>query len=455
MTRYLVTYCVMDGETGTNPFWHAALLLSKQESENAPITVNDAVGYYSQPSSTTNYAVRGLKWLLGLDMDLQNTHGILKKESMRYIDGNGLHGVTFEVSETQFNRLQTLYTQNMASEESAIMELNEQLRANRQPLTGPNRFAAEKARVAASADTSTPIEPRLRPFHIAMTINSNGLDTRESYTCKNHALSLLLKTEIIDNVTHDAMIGGPSKHAFPRFGVDFQPFRLVSDGEPEQTPSNTGKYFFNRTWANRNTLHWASPPYIYGSPLPKPKLAAEQDQLKIVKNILTRTRKVEILLRQKIRELPEGDYCTAELQIQLGRVSALYSQFRVEGEKPSLSELSQKAVEAEKTLNVATLSITPERVDYSFMLRASNSLAVRNGLIALMIAMVIAATFISTPVGAVLATTATLYGAHQAYNFFREDRAFIKMRADYRAYHGKKPEDAHPEVDPAGLRGIT
>ena len=89
------------------------------------------------------------------------------------------------------------------------------------------------------------------------------------------------------------------------------------------------------------------------------------------------------------------------------------------------------------------------------MLRASNSLAVRNGLIALMIAMVIAATFISTPVGAVLATTATLYGAHQAYNFFREDRAFIKMRADYRAYHGKKPEDAHPEVDPAGLRGIT
>ena len=193
---------------------------------------------------------------------------------------------------------------------------------------------------------------------------------------------------------------------------------------------------------------------MYGSPLPKAELAAEQDQLKIVKNILTRTRKVEIMLRQKIRELPEGDSRKDELQIQLDRVTALYTAFRIEGEKPSLSQLATKAVDAEKILNVATLSITPERVDYSFMLRASKSLAVRSGIIALMVALVIAATFISTPVGAVLATAATLYGAHQAYNFFREDRQFTKMRADYRAYHGAKRNDAQPDAEATGLQGI-
>lgn len=218
MTQYFVTYCAMDTETGNSPFWHAALLLSKQESETSPIIVDDAVGYYSQPSSTKNYFVRGLKWLLGLSMDLQNTHGVLLKEQIRYIDGNGLHGVTFEVTVDKFNHLKALY--------------------------------------------------------------------------------------------------------------------------------------------------------------------------------------------------------------------------------------------AEKILNVATLSITPERVDYSFMLRASKSLAVRSGIIALMVALVIAATFISTPVGAVLATAATLYGAHQAYNFFREDRQFTKMRADYRAYHGAKRNDAQPDAEATGLQGI-
>ena len=453
MTQYFVTYCAMDTETGNSPFWHAALLLSKQESETSPIIVDDAVGYYSQPSSTKNYFVRGLKWLLGLSMDLQNTHGVLLKEQIRYIDGNGLHGVTFEVTVDKFNHLKALYAENMATEASAIAELNNHLTSSRRPLTGPNRLAAERARVSLS-DASTQEEPRLRPFHIAMTVNGNGLDTRGSYTCKNYALSLLLKAEIIDIPTHDAITGGPSKHAFPRFGVAFQPFRLISDGEPENTPNSSGAYFYNRTWENQNTVYWASRPYMYGSPLPKAELAAEQDQLKIVKNILTRTRKVEIMLRQKIRELPEGDSRKDELQIQLDRVTALYTAFRIEGEKPSLSQLATKAVDAEKILNVATLSITPERVDYSFMLRASKSLAVRSGIIALMVALVIAATFISTPVGAVLATAATLYGAHQAYNFFREDRQFTKMRADYRAYHGAKRNDAQPDAEATGLQGI-
>jgi hypothetical protein len=174
---------------------------------------------------------------------------------------------------------------------------------------------------------------------------------------------------------------------------------------------------------------------MYGNPLPKAELATVQNEFQIKKNILTRTREVELMLRHKIRELPVGS--RRELETQLGRVTALYETFRVEGEKQTLRELSAKALEAEKTLNIATLSVTPEQVSYSFMLRAMESLAVRNALIALIV-LVIAAAFISTPIGAVAVSAAGLYAGYQAARFFQEDAKFTKMRTDFRTYHAPK-----------------
>ncbi len=45
--KHYVTYCVMNTEAGANPFGHASLIFSRQETETSPIEVLNGVGFYS------------------------------------------------------------------------------------------------------------------------------------------------------------------------------------------------------------------------------------------------------------------------------------------------------------------------------------------------------------------------------------------------------------------------
>ena len=445
---FYVTYAVMDGDAGASPFWHACLILSEQASATAPIRVVDSVGFYSQPSSTTNPLVGGIKHMLGFDVDLQDGHGILKQEKMRDLDGNGLHGKSFAVTQEQFTQLTTLYKENMRLEQQAIEELNVLLLARGEAANGYTRYIEELALAARDGRPS-----RLKPFHITMDLNSNGFDSRASHACKNYALTLLLETNIINETMRDTITGGTASHAFPRFSNLLTPLRLVSTGEPTQCHSKTtGKTFYNREWDTENKLFWATTPQIKTSEPSKPEIQTTQNQCEFIKNMLTRVCEIEIMLREKINELEDittNRHRRWQLKIQLTRVQQLYETFSIANENQRPHYLAAKLLHAETTLNVAIMTLTPNRVNYPFLLRAYDSIAVGNAMLCLL-GLLIAATFLSGPVGIIWMSIAALSTGQQLYGFFKEETQFAKMRADYTAFQGEshntKTEDEYPDL---------
>ncbi|MDI1351980.1 MAG: hypothetical protein PSV35_04305, partial [bacterium] len=125
--KYYLTYCVMDTDAGANPFGHSCLLFSKQNCEQSPIRVIDSYGYYSQPSTTTNPVVVNIKKILGFKVDLQDGHGVLEQEPMRTINGDGLSGISFLVTELQFNNVLHDAKESIRIEKETINELNLEL----------------------------------------------------------------------------------------------------------------------------------------------------------------------------------------------------------------------------------------------------------------------------------------------------------------------------------------
>ncbi len=429
--KYYATYCVLDGEAGSNPLWHASIILSTKDAETSPILVNDAIGLYAQPSSTTNPLIKGLKHIFGVKFDLQDSHGVLKREDMRYLDGNGLHGVTFEATAEQFAQLKSICEQRMALEKEAILELNAELHQHGITANGHTRFIKENALAALQQR-----EPRLHPFHFTVDINSNGFDSSGSYTCKTYALNLLVQSGIISEERRDIIAGNMALHALPRFSQKLRPLRLVSTGEPKAHISSTGKIYYNREWDNRNKLFWATVPHTLDTELNKYEIQATLNQHQLIKNMLTRVRELEMTLLKRLNELDGAHHHKrrhGRLLEQLTRVRSLYEKFSVASENQLPNCLSEKLWHAETTLNVANMSLAPDRMNYPFMLRAYESMAVRYALLSLL-GMLILTTFITNPVGAVLVSTAALSMGHQCYNFFKEETQFARMHADYSAF---------------------
>ena len=427
--KEFVTHCVMTSEAGANPLGHALLILSTQDSETAPIRVINAFGFYSQPSTTTNPLIKGLKQLLGFNINLQDGHGILKQEHMRELDGNGLTGISFEVTNTQFENVRRLCHKKMLLETIAIEEATQYLEAQGKEANADTVYHAELKRAESKQRP-----PRLAPFHIAMSINSHGLDSSASHACKNYALNVLLEANIIDKETLDAIAGGPSAHAFPRFGgLSLAPLRLVSTGDPEPDISRrTQKVHFNRVW-NKNKLYWATSPYAYNSESPQTELASTNDQYLIIADIITRVRAVEMKLLHKIYELenPKNNtgnnkYLLERLKEQQARVQALYEYCKMSPENQRPHCLNH----AEATINAASMLLSPEKINYPFILRAYESIAIRNALLGLL-SLLVATVFISNPVGAIVATTSALFTGHQLYSFFKEESHYAKMHTDY------------------------
>ena len=432
--KYYATYCVMDGEAGANPFWHASLVLSKQDRENAPIIVDDAIGFYSQPSTTTNPLHKVFKHILGFKVDLQDGHGILKKEDMRFLDGNGLHGITFTATEEQFTQLKSLYEQKMVLEKKAIEELNSYLIQQGMAANGHTRHVTEKA-LAASQHR----DPRLTPFHFTMDITKNGLDSSASLTCKTYALNLLLEAGIIDTDKHNEISGGLMLRAFPRFSPSIVPLQFVSTGAPKAHTSSKEKIYYNREWG-RNKLMWATQPLIQDKQLSKTDLVLSLKQHQLIKNMLTRVRTIEVMLLEKINKL-EAPYHYkrrhVHLREQVARVQGLYDKFSLASENQLPSCLTEKLWVAETTLNVASMSLTPERMNYPFILRAYESMAARHAMLSLL-AMLMLIALISNPIGTVLITTAALSLGYQSYRFFKEEKQFARAHADYTAFFQTK-----------------
>ncbi len=449
--KYYATYCLMDdAEGGSNPFWHAFLIVSKQEDTQQPIEVKEAIGFYSQPNTDTNPLVRGIKYMADLQIDLSGGHGELRKEKMRHIDSNGIHGLSFNISAEQFNALLVLFEKRITAEKAAIQDANAYYLKHGIEPNGQNRLLRERE---LAGDTYS--EPRLKPFDITLSINTKGIDSSNSHDCKNYALEFLRETDIITEENYKKILGNSFIHGLPRFnGVSIHPLRLVSTGEPHLYNAPTAKFSkYSRSWEDKNQLFWATSLIFMDSA--KSDILANNIQQKKIKKVLTDARQLETQLLHRIQEItvtPARQQSISNvdnfgqrmviLQRQLARVQSIYEMFNNADENKITSKLKQKLYRAEIIFNVATLSLEPKKVDYSFVFRAYQAISMRHALLGLL-GLILASTFITTPVGAVVATTAALYASNQIYKFFKEDLKFIKMRADYNYFF--KKQDYSPE----------
>lgn len=424
-TNYFVTYCVMDSDARANPLGHSCLLFSQQKHPDSPIEVVNSIGFYSQPSTTTNPVISFIKKIIGLNVDLQDGHGVLKKEAMHEIDGKGLQGISFKVSQKQFIRLNKRYQQLMAEQHKVITELNEELVQQGITPNGFTRYMAEKKKAEAEMRL-----PRLKPFHISMSLSVNGLDSSESYNCKDHALELLTEQGIISAKTKEMFTINKATKAFPIYSqITLEPIRLISTGIPIQKRSKrTGAFFYNHAWGI-NSLCWASPMNLLGAP------SQQQPHAQELQELFDRMRNTEYLLQEALRiKEKDQEYSKeylAQMKIQVKRVQNLAYLFHRSHENQDTQLLTERMQQANKVLDEAVLSLHLEQMNHSFLLRALASTTLHEALLGMLITVVIAATLSATPVGLAFLALSASMTAYQFYGFYQEEKQWNVMQKTF------------------------
>lgn len=430
----------MDTDAGANPFGHASLIFSQQETETSPIKVLNGIGFYSQPSSTTNPFVAGVKKLISLNVDLQDGHGVLENEDMRYLDGDGLHGLSFEINQEQFNALRNNYQQMMKTEREVIEELNAELMSQGIEPNGHTRYVAEKAKAAAEGRI-----PRLKPFHITMKLTMSGFDSSDSYTCKDYALELLSQHKIIPTTVKDQLISNKATTAFPVFSsLYLPPIRLISTGAPGEiiTSKTTGQVFYNHVW-EKNSLYWATPIHT-----PEEQISGEDANYFQLKNLFNRIREKENALRQKISAIenkPEPDQeHLRKFNVQLQRVQNLVFLFNNSYENQIAELFTDRLSIADKVLETATQHLNEDEANYSFLLKAYNGVSLYDSIVGLLaIAITTTISILITPVAFGLVAINSLYAAHQffeRYNKAETNPAVLNDKVEQYLLEGPEPE---------------
>lgn len=445
--KYYVTYCVMDTDAGANPFGHSCLIFSKQENETSPVEVVDSVGFYSQPSTTTNPFLKGLKHVLGFNVDLQDGHGILKQEVMRNLDGEGLHGISFAVTPEQFVKIRHDYQQMMKTEEEVIKELNGELSRQGIEPNGHTRYIAEKAKAAAEGRM-----PRLKPFHFTMKLTMNGLDSSESYTCKDHSLELLTQNQIIPEGIRNQLISNRATTAFPRFSsISLPPIRLISTGEPQPTRSkSTGTVYYNREWGT-NSLFWGTS--IQATQQEALDESKKDNTYFVITEVMSRIHDMESLLRDRISEIEKESEPNKEhlhqLKIQLNRVQNLPFLFKNTNENQIPAFLNEKLLKTEQVIDMAHMSMNPVQLNHSFLLRAYESILFFDSLLGMLaMALSAAALLVTPPLGAGLLVVSTLFTAQKLHGFYKEENKFVQTYKDYMLQVSLDESQLVPSMEP-------
>ncbi|MDI1352754.1 MAG: hypothetical protein PSV35_08340, partial [bacterium] len=280
------------------------------------------------------------------------------------------------------------------------------------------------------------IKPRLKPFHVTMKITLNGFDTTESYTCKDRSLEFLTNHEVMNPQIKEQILCSKATQAFPRFsGLELPPIRLISTGEPEKHVSKKSKVVhYNHVW-NKNNLFWASAIQTLDQPEALDNASQRDGHYRLIKNMLHRIKHVEELLRHKITEIIETnndeEYLT-QLQHELNQVQQLSFLFSNSYENQNPQLLSTKLACADKIMNCATMTLNPERINYTFLLRAYESTAACNALLGVLAMLLSIGVMLVAPVvGIALLTTTTLSTARQLHGFYREEVSFAALKRDY------------------------
>lgn len=449
--KYVVTYCVMTDEAGANPFWHSLILMSEQTDENAPIEVKHAFGFYSTyPSSTTNPVIKFLKDLLGFKIDLQDSHGHLETEKLRYLDGQGLRGISFDVTQEKYQALHDKYQNARRLEQEAIGEYDALLRAEGMPVNGHTRWMKEKQFLSEKRH-----DQRLFPFHIDWGFSWNfedfGFFTNQSYTCKSRALDLLRDVDIIDEHLAANILGTAAAHAFPRYGSEHLPsIQLVSTGEraAEEKIDSSGnrKVHYNRSWES-SQLFWAHAPRMYSVDADSDELQQQDDEYNLVSNMSKEIDKVELLLLKKIasyrRDQNSGQHFQ-QCRTQLQRVMQIKESLKTNNSNQlDSSSLASRLFFAEKTLNTARMTLIHEKMDYNFLDRAIENIALSDALLGL-IAIIAAANLLTGITAIAVTVTAGIYSTYKFYKAVKTELETVEMMSDYREYHAVNSNSVSP-----------
>ncbi len=430
--KYFITYTIMTEEAGANPFWHVSLLLSVQEAENKPVEVKDAFGFYSTfPSSTTNDFIKSLKTMLGFKVDLQDSHGHLEQEKMRFLNGQGLKGLSFEVEQTKYEALIREYNKAKKREEKAIKEYNKILIERGKKPNGHTRWLLEQEMLRNNPKQ----KQRLYPFHIEVGFNLNydqfGFTTEASATCKSRALNLLRKTKIIDDDLYKQLSGDTRTGSCPRCGdVVIPDIQLISTGRPKKE-----KKFFNHVW-KRNHLYWTHHPRVYTPTVPERELTFQNKQYQVINNICKRMNDVELALTQKIaaykKEGKKGIHYQ-QCNIQRERINQIKKQFKANDYNQSWNSLISRVVFAEKLVNTAHMTLNADKVNYSFLQRAIENISLRYAMLGLLL--VIASPLLLTgAVGLAATVAANCFTGLQFYKAIQTEIKDRTMRNHYQEY---------------------
>ncbi|MGQ3888142.1 hypothetical protein ACQUW5_03795 [Legionella sp. CNM-1927-20] len=313
--KYAVTFCVLDRETGSNPFWHSCLLLSQWEEDKGKIEVVEQWGFYGLPTTMPNSLLKKVKISLGLDVDLNGNHGMLRPEELRTLDlGCGLHGATFELTEEKFRLLQQRCKTMVDDQEQAISEVMSQ--------QGLATKAKKDTRIYPYENWSTQIyqfeqakaqeqqrESRLKPFELNLSLTFWGPSLKGSYTCKTQALSLLkgiLTDQQLSRLTEN------DKHpTIPRFSGPLERIFLHSTGPLRQHTKRSGKKVYYRALEDANVkLYWTLPPQEMEALSKETNLPLQvsKDYSDEAKIVIRRLQRLEWLFRNAILPRPYQSY---------------------------------------------------------------------------------------------------------------------------------------------------
>ncbi|WP_165474663.1 hypothetical protein [Legionella nagasakiensis] len=262
--KYFVTYAVMDEETGANPLWHAFLFLSHLEEGQDKLEVCEYWGFYGVPSTTSTSGMQQrLKRFIGLDIDFYDNHGLLKREGLRFLNsGKGLHGVTFELTDTKFSELQQRCRTMEEEQTAAIAEAAASLRG--EPKAESKLYPYEHLSLSIfKIEKAKALEqhrkPRLQPFDFNINLTLFGPSLNHSHTCKTQILRLL---QNILTPTQLARLTENGQHlAVPRFSGKMEKILLHSEGPYNIHSKRDGqKVYYHDGNHPQVKVYWTLPP---------------------------------------------------------------------------------------------------------------------------------------------------------------------------------------------------
>jgi len=295
----------MNSEAGANPLWHSCLLLSQTDEVSNQLNVVEHWGYYGAPTTDApNSWSRAVKIKLGMDVDFTNNHGMLRREPKGLDLGMGLQGLSYEVTQENFERLQKRGADIVEGQNAAIEEAADYLglmpaktyRIYPYELDSALIYQVEKKKALKEGR-----ESRLNRFELRLTWDSilPGLD--HSYNCKSQVvdlLALVLNPKDIQEIrnTHPTI---------PRYSGDMEPILLHSTG-PLSQRSKGGDTIFYRDGLNPEVrLSWTLPPQKVKALSPDTQclFAIHRDHCAQVISIVKRLQRLEwLLINAKLAE---------------------------------------------------------------------------------------------------------------------------------------------------------